>query len=44
MRDIFSVVFKCNYLFNCRLEFKNVVLREIFGGKMETLIGGWRKL
>ena len=44
MRDIFSVVFKCNYLFNCRLEFKNMVLREIFGGKLEKLTGGWRKL
>jgi len=28
----FSVVFKCNYLFNCKLEFKDMVLREIFGG------------
>jgi hypothetical protein len=36
--------FKCNYLFNCRLEFKNMVLREIFGGKMEKLTGGWGKL
>ena len=44
MRDIFSEVFKYNYLFNCRLEFKNMVLREIFGGKMEKLTGGWRKL
>ena len=44
MRDIFSLVFKCNYLFKCRLEFKNMVLREIFGGKMEKLTGGWRKL
>ena len=44
MRDIFSVVFKCNYLFNCRLEFKNMVLREIFGGKVKKLTGGWRKL
>ena len=43
MRDIFSVVFKCNYLFNCRLEFKNMVLREIFGGKMKKLTGGWRE-
>ena len=25
----------CNYLFNCGLHFKNVVLRKIFGGKME---------
>jgi hypothetical protein len=23
------------------VEFKNVVLREIFGGKMEKLTGGW---
>jgi hypothetical protein len=44
VRDIFSLVYKCNYLFNCRLEFKNMVLREIFGGKMEKLTGGWRKL
>ena len=34
----------CNYLFECRLEFKNVVLREIFGGEMEKLTGGWREL
>ena len=44
MRDIFSVVFKCNYLFDFRLQFKNMVLREIFGGKMEKLTGGWRKM
>ena len=44
MRDVFGAVLKCNYLFNCRLEFKNMVLREIFGGKMEKLTGGWRKL
>jgi hypothetical protein len=44
VRDIFGEVFKCNYLFDCRLEFKNMVLREIFGGKMEKLTGGWRKL
>jgi hypothetical protein len=31
-------------LFNCRLEFKNVVLRKIFGGEMERLTGGWGKL
>jgi hypothetical protein len=31
-------------LFNCRLEFKNMVLRGIFGGKMEKLTGAWRKL
>jgi len=31
-------------LFNCRLEFKNIALREIFGGKMEKLTGGCRKL
>ena len=43
MRDVFSVVSKSNYLFNCRLEFKNMVLREIFGGKMEKLTAGWRK-
>ena len=44
MRDIFSAVFKSNYLFNCRLEFNNMVLREIFGGKVDKLTGGWRKL
>ena len=38
------VVFICNYLFDCRLEFKDVVLREIFGGEMEKLTGGWREL
>ena len=27
-----------------RLEFKNVVLREILGGEIEKLTGGWRKL
>ena len=43
-RDIFSVVFKCDYLFNCTLEFKDIVLREIFFGKMERLTGEWRKL
>jgi hypothetical protein len=31
-------------LFNCRLEFKNMVLREIFGGEMERLTGGWGKI
>jgi hypothetical protein len=31
-------------LFNCRLEFKVMVLREIFGGEMEKLTGGWRKI
>ena len=41
---LFNVDFKCNLLFNCRLEIKNVVLREIFGGKMEKLTGGWREL
>ena len=40
MRDNFSVVFKCNYLFNCILEIKDMVLRGIFGGKMEKLTGG----
>ena len=43
-RDIFSVVFKGNYLFNCRLEFNNIVLREMFGGEVERLTGGWREL
>ena len=42
--DIFSVVLNCNYVFNCRLEFKDMVLREIFGGKLERLTGGWREL
>jgi hypothetical protein len=37
-------VFKCDYLFDCRLEFKDIVLREMFGGKVERLTGGWRKL
>ena len=37
-------VFICNYLFDCRLEFKDVVLREIFGGEMEKLTGEWREL
>ena len=44
MRDIFSAVLQGNYLFNCRLEFKDMVLREIFGGNMERLTGGWREL
>jgi len=43
-RYIFSEVFKCNYLFNCRLEFKDIVLSEIFVGKVERLTGGWKKL
>jgi hypothetical protein len=30
-------VFKCDYLFKSKLEFKNTVLREIFGGKVERL-------
>ena len=38
------VVFKCDYLFGCRLELKTVVLREIFGGEMEKLTEGWRDL
>jgi len=37
-------MFKCNYLFNCRQEFNNLVLREIFGGEVERLTGGWREL
>ena len=36
--------FKYYYLFDCRQEIKNVVLREVFGGIMEKLAGGWRKL
>ena len=43
-RDVFSVVFKCNYLFNCRLEFKDIVLREMSSGEVERLTGGWGKL
>jgi len=42
--NMLKCVFECNYLFNCRLHFKNMVLREIFGGKLEILTGGWRKL
>ena len=42
--DIFMLIFKCNYWFNCRLEFKNVVLMEILRGEMEKLTGGWREL
>jgi hypothetical protein len=38
------VVFKCNYMFNCRMEFKNLFLRVIFGGEMENWTGGFRKL
>ena len=41
---LLCVVYICNYLFDCRLEFKDVVLREIFGGEMEKLTGGWREL
>jgi len=44
VRDIDSVVFKCNYLFKCRLELNDMVLREIFVGEMEQLTGGWREL
>ena len=43
-RDIFSAVFKCNYCFNYRLEFTEIVLREMFGGEMERLTGGWGEL
>jgi len=35
-----NVVFKCNALFNWRLQFNNMVLRKVFGGKMEKLTGG----
>ena len=31
------MLFKCNYLFNCILEFKNIMLKEIFCGKVEML-------
>jgi len=27
-------------VFHCRLEFKDIVLREMFGGKVERLTGG----
>ena len=43
------VVFKCNYWFNFRLEFMNVVLREILGGwdgevnrMVERIVMGFR--
>jgi hypothetical protein len=39
-----GVVCICNCVFGCRLEFKNMVLKEILGGEMEKLTGGWRKL
>jgi hypothetical protein len=39
-----NVVLKFNYLFKCRLEFRNVALGEILGGEMEKLTGGWREL
>ena len=42
-RDIFSVGFQCNNLIVDWI-LKNMVLREIFGGKVERLTGGWRKL
>jgi hypothetical protein len=31
-------------VFGCRVEFKDVMLRDIFGGEVKRLIGGWRKL
>ena len=37
--ELLQLVFICNYLFDCRLEFKNVVLGKIFGGKMEQGVG-----
>jgi len=40
---LFYVFFKNNYFFESRLEIKNVVLREIFGVKIEKLTGGWIK-
>jgi len=42
-RIFLNVFFKRNYLSNYRLEFNNMVLWEIFGGKMELFTGGWRK-
>ena len=41
---VLHVIFECNYLSNHKLEYKNIVLRNVFGGKMEKLTGGWRKL
>jgi hypothetical protein len=43
---LWGVVCICNYMFDCRLEFKNVVLREILGGEMCNAYpkkggGGW---
>jgi hypothetical protein len=40
---LFNVLFKYNYIFDCRLEIKNVEMRKIFGGKLEKLTGGWRE-
>ena len=44
MRDIFSVVLNVIICLIVDWNFMNMVLREIFGGKMEKLTGGWRKL
>jgi hypothetical protein len=41
---VLSVISKCKYLFSCRLEFKNLMLKEIFGGEIKKWTGGWRKL
>jgi hypothetical protein len=41
---LWGVVCISNCVFGCRVEFKNVVLREIFFGEMENLTGGWRNL
>ena len=37
-------MFKYNNFFNCRREFKNIVLREVFVWKLKRLTGGWRIL
>jgi hypothetical protein len=37
---VLNVVFECNYLSNYRLEFKNMMLRKIFGDKLLT--GRWK--
>ena len=38
-----NIFFKRNYPFHCRLEYNNKLLKKIFGGKLKTLTGGWRK-
>jgi hypothetical protein len=41
---VLQVIFKCNYLSNHKLEYKNILLRNVFVGKMGKLTGGWKKL